>query len=164
MMHIIWIIRDVLVILFEMHIIYYDSVFAYWMHSNLNTKLFYLSSRLVKLWTIAAETETRSCSTSYAPRAQRMNLKMTAHNIWTTGEGIFEEEPRDEGHTNNDGKGNVLQLTKIGEVYIRPLVIITCINWFVYILMNLSSFSPLDRANLLQAGQYEARPKSCRLA
>ena len=45
-----------------------------------------------------------------------------------SGEGLFEEEPTDEGHTNNDGEGNDLQLTKIGEVYIRPLVIITCIN------------------------------------
>ena len=43
-------------------------------------------------------------------------------------EGIFEQEPTDEGHTNNDGEGNDLQLTKTGEVYIRPLVIITCIN------------------------------------
>jgi hypothetical protein len=43
-------------------------------------------------------------------------------------EGIFEEESTDEGHTNNDGEGNDLQLTKTGEVYIRPLVIITCIN------------------------------------
>lgn len=34
-----------------------------------------------------------------------------------SGEGI-EEEPRDEGHINNDGEGNVLQLTKSGEVYI----------------------------------------------
>jgi len=34
-----------------------------------------------------------------------------------SGEGI-QEEPRDEGHTNNDGEGNVLQLTKSGEVYI----------------------------------------------
>ena len=34
-----------------------------------------------------------------------------------SGEGI-EEEPIDEGHTNNDGEGNVLQLTKSGEVYI----------------------------------------------
>jgi hypothetical protein len=51
-----------------------------------------------------------------------------------SGEGI-EEEPIDEGHTNNDGEGNVLQLTKSGEVYI---------------LTNLSSFSPPDRANLLQ--------------
>jgi hypothetical protein len=45
-----------------------------------------------------------------------------------SGEGIFQEEQRDEGHTNNDGEGNDLQLTKTGEVYIRPLVIITCIN------------------------------------
>jgi hypothetical protein len=45
-----------------------------------------------------------------------------------SGEGIFEEEPTDEGHTNNDGEGNDLQLTKTGEEYIRPLVIITCIN------------------------------------
>jgi hypothetical protein len=43
-------------------------------------------------------------------------------------EGIFQEEPTDEGHTNNDGEGIDLQLTKTGEVYIRPLVIITCIN------------------------------------
>ena len=35
-----------------------------------------------------------------------------------SGEGIFEEEPTDEGHTNNDGEGNDLQLTKTGEVYI----------------------------------------------
>jgi hypothetical protein len=34
-----------------------------------------------------------------------------------SGEGI-EEEPIDEGHTNNDGEGNVLQLIKSGEVYI----------------------------------------------
>ena len=34
-----------------------------------------------------------------------------------SGEGL-EEEPRDEGHTNNDGEGNGRQLTKSGEVYI----------------------------------------------
>ena len=47
-----------------------------------------------------------------------------------SGEGIFEEEPRDEGHKNNDDEENDLQLTKSGEVYIyiRPLVIITCTN------------------------------------
>ena len=45
------------------------------------------------------------------------------------GEGL-EQEPRDEGQTNNDGEENVRQLTKSGEVYIyiRPLVIIRCIN------------------------------------
>ena len=46
-----------------------------------------------------------------------------------SGEGV-EEEPRDEGQTNNDGKENVRQLTKSGEVYIyiRPLLIIRLIN------------------------------------
>ena len=34
-----------------------------------------------------------------------------------SGEGI-EKEARDEGHTNIDGEGNVLQLTKSDEVYI----------------------------------------------
>ena len=37
------------------------------------------------------------------------------------GKGI-EEEQRDEGHTNNDGEGNVLQLTKSGEVYIYKYI------------------------------------------
>jgi hypothetical protein len=37
-----------------------------------------------------------------------------------SGEGL-EEEPRDEGQTNNDGEENVLQLTKSGEVYILGL-------------------------------------------
>ena len=45
---------------------------------------------------------------------------------------MFEEEPRDEGHKNNDDEGNDLELTKSNEVYIyiyvRPLVIITCTN------------------------------------
>ena len=38
-----------------------------------------------------------------------------------SGEGIFEEEPRDEGQTNNDGEENVLQLTKSRKVYIYIL-------------------------------------------
>ena len=63
---------------------YYDSVLAYWMHSNLNTKLFYLSSRLVKLWTIAADTMKRISSTSYAPPKTKRMKQMTAHNFWTT--------------------------------------------------------------------------------
>jgi hypothetical protein len=46
-----------------------------------------------------------------------------------SSEGL-EQEPRDEGQTNNDGKENVRQLTKSDEVYIyiKPLVIIRCIN------------------------------------
>ena len=56
-----------------------------------------------------------------------IELDDTIQYLNESGEGI-EEEPRDEGHTNNDDEGNVLQLTKSGEVYIRPLVIITCIN------------------------------------
>ena len=41
-----------------------------------------------------------------------------------SGEGMFEGEPRDEGHNqNNDDEENDLQLTKSGEVYIRPLMI-----------------------------------------
>ena len=40
------------------------------------------------------------------------------------GEGMFEEQPREQGHTqNNDDEENALQLTKSGEVYIRPLMI-----------------------------------------
>jgi len=81
---------------------------------------------------------------------QEIELDDTIQYMNESGEGIEEEQPTNEGHTNNDGEGNVLQLTKSGEVYIRPLVIIPCINWFVYILTNLSSFSPPDRANLLQ--------------
>ena len=41
-------------------------------------------------------------------------------NINNSGEGILifdEDERRDEGH-NNDDEGNVLQITKTGEVYI----------------------------------------------
>ena len=39
-----------------------------------------------------------------------------------SGDGMFEE--RDQGHTqNNDDEENALQLTKFGEVYIRPLMI-----------------------------------------
>ena len=46
-----------------------------------------------------------------------------------SGEGMFQEKPRDEGHNqNNDDEENDHQLTKSGEVYIRPLVIITCTN------------------------------------
>ena len=48
-------------------------------------------------------------------------------------EGL-EEEPRDEGQTNNDGEEN-----------------------FILLAMNLSSFSPPDQANLLQG--YEDGPK-----
>ena len=33
-------------------------------------------------------------------------------------EGMFEEEPRDEWHKNNDDEENDLQLTKSGEEYI----------------------------------------------
>ena len=41
-----------------------------------------------------------------------------------SGEGMFEGEPRDEGHNqNNDDEENDLQLTKSGEVYIRLLMI-----------------------------------------
>ena len=41
-----------------------------------------------------------------------------------SGEGMFEEQPTDQGHTqNNDDEENALQLTKSSEVYIRPLMI-----------------------------------------
>ena len=50
--------------------------------------------------------------------------KLTAHNLNDSGEGMFQEQPRDEGHNqNNDDEKNDLQLTKSGEVYIRPLMI-----------------------------------------
>ena len=53
----------------------------------------------------------------------------TSRYLNDSGEGMFEEQPRDEGHNqNNDDEENDLQLTKSGEVYIRPLVIITCTN------------------------------------
>ena len=40
-----------------------------------------------------------------------------------SGEGMFQEQPRDEGHNqNNDDEENDLQLTKSGKVYIRPLM------------------------------------------
>ena len=35
-----------------------------------------------------------------------------------SGEGMFEGEPRNEGHKINDDEENHLQLTKSGEVYI----------------------------------------------
>ena len=35
-----------------------------------------------------------------------------------SGEGMFEGEPRNKGHKNNDDEENDLQLTKSGEVYI----------------------------------------------
>ena len=41
-----------------------------------------------------------------------------------SGDGMFEEQPTDQGHTqNNDDEENALQLTKFGEVYIGPLMI-----------------------------------------
>jgi len=48
-----------------------------------------------------------------------------------SGEGMFQEEPRDEGHNqNNDDEENALQLTKSGEVYIYKASddLITCSN------------------------------------
>ena len=52
-----------------------------------------------------------------------------SHFLNNSGEGV-DQEPIDEGQTNNDGEENVRQLTKSGEVYlyIRPLVIIRCIT------------------------------------
>ena len=40
-----------------------------------------------------------------------------SHFLNDSGEGL-EQEPTDEGQTNNDGEENVRQLTKSGEVYI----------------------------------------------
>ena len=40
-----------------------------------------------------------------------------SHFLNDSGEGL-EQEPTDEGQTNNDGEENVRQLTKFSEVYI----------------------------------------------
>ena len=51
-----------------------------------------------------------------------------------SGEGIEEEQPRDEGEpADNDGEEIFLHHYKSGEVLICPLVIIRSIDWFVYI-------------------------------
>ena len=52
-----------------------------------------------------------------------------------SGEGIEEEQPRDEGEPadNDDGEEIFVHLTDSGELLISPLVFIRCIDLFVYI-------------------------------
>ena len=50
-----------------------------------------------------------------------------------SGEGIEEEQPRDEGEPDDDAEEIFLELSKSGEVYIWPLVIIGCVLIDLYI-------------------------------
>ena len=52
-------------------------------------------------------------------RSENPEIELDDGSQWLNESSEWiEEEPRDEGHTNNDGEENVLQLTKSGEVYI----------------------------------------------